>query len=305
MKRAFFSLPMLIIAMACQLDKEATPVKPVDKGNGIYAFKVFNLDFMVDAKSGGKISSFKLNDKEFLSGKKINADNWGSAFWTSPQSAWGWPPSEELDKKAYKGEIVDNAVVFTSEKDSKLGYVVKKEFSANPKDTSIIIKYTIINNSNNTQSVSPWEITRVPPGGLTFFPSGKGENEGNLAPLMKESNGMTWFPYQKELIPSGHEKLMCDGSEGWMAQVSNEMIFIKKWADVPLEKNAPGEGEVEIYANPDKSYIEIEPQGPYTSLAPNATLEWEVKWYLRSLPKGMKVEVGNMELVDFVRKVIK
>jgi hypothetical protein len=306
MKRSLFILPALVlIGIGCQLDKKATPVKPVDHGNGIYSIELFNLKFEVDAKAAGRISSFKLDGKEFLSGKQVNPDNWGSTFWPSPQSAWGWPPSEELDKNKYTGGIVENSVVLSSEKDSKLGYIVKKEFLANTADTSITIKYSIVNHSDHDQSVSPWEITRIPPGGLTFFPKGKGDKNGKLAPLMKESNGMVWFPYQEDLIPAGHEKLMCDGSEGWMAQINNDMVFIKKWKDVPFEKNAPGEGEVEIYANPDKSYIEIEPQGPYYLLAPNAGTNWEVKWYLRSLPKGLKVEVGNTELIDFVRGVIK
>jgi hypothetical protein len=306
MKRILISLTLLLfIATGCISIKEVVPAKPEDRGNGIFSFTVHNLKFEVDAKSGGRISSFQLNDKDFLSGRQVNADNWGSTFWPSPQSAWGWPPSEEIDKQMYSGGIVENAIVLTSKKDSKLGYVIKKEFFGNPQDTSVTIRYTIINETDSTQSVSPWEITRVPPGGLTFFPKGKGEMKGKLAPLMKESEGMIWFPYQDSLIPSGHEKLMADGSEGWMAQVSNEIIFIKKWTDVPLEKNAPGEGEVEIYANPDKSYIEIEPQGPYTSLAPKATLVWEVKWYLRPLPKRIKAEVGNRALVDFARGVIK
>jgi hypothetical protein len=306
MRRILLCVPAaLFIMIAFQFDRKTMPVKPIDQGNGIFSLVIFNLKFEIDVKSAGRISSFKLNDKEFLSGKQINPDNWGSTFWPSPQSAWGWPPSEELDKEAYTGGIVENAVVLTSEQDSKLGYVVKKEFSGNTIDTAITIRYTIINNSEKTQSVSPWEITRVPPGGLTFFPAGKGERKGKLAPLMTVSNGMIWFPYNKDLIPAGHEKLMCDGKEGWMAQVSNDMVFIKKWTDVPMDKNAPGEGEVEIYANPDKSYIEIEPQGPYTSLMPKASLVWEVKWYLRSLPKGMKAQVGNEEIIDFVRRVIK
>jgi hypothetical protein len=90
-----------------------------------------------------------------------------------------------------------------------------------------------------------------------------------------------------------------------MPQVNNGVILIKRWDDVPLEKNAPGEGEVEIYANPDKSYIEIEPQGPYTILAPGASSAWEVKWYLRNLPPDIKAEAGNKNLVDFVRNTVK
>jgi hypothetical protein len=90
-----------------------------------------------------------------------------------------------------------------------------------------------------------------------------------------------------------------------MAQINKGMIMIKKWNDVPLEKNAPGEGEIEIYANPDRSYIEIEPQGPYTELAPGASTSMEIKWYLRPLPEGIKAEAGNAALMEFVRRKVK
>jgi hypothetical protein len=301
------SLGLLLVfsCLACsRQESEAQKEKPVKKENGIYSFQVANLTFEVDAKSGGRVSAFKIDGKDFLSGKNINPENWGSTFWSSPQSAWGWPPPAELDKLEYSGGIENNTVVLSSQKDPKLGYVVKKEFTANAKDTSVTIRYTIINNSDSTRSVSPWEITRVPPGGLTFFPTGKGNKNGGLAPLMKDAIGMTWFAYNASLVPEGNVKLICDGSEGWMAQINKGVILIKKWDEVPLEKNAPGEGEVEIYANPDKSYIEIEPQGPYTQLAPGASSAWEVKWYLRSLPAGLKAEVGNKGLVDFVRSSI-
>jgi len=278
---------------------------PIDKGNGIYSIQTGNLTFEIDAKSGGRVSAFKLNDKDFLSGKNVNPENWGSTFWSSPQSAWGWPPSDEIDKLEYSGGIVESSVVLTSKKDPKLGYVIQKQFTANAQDTSITIRYTITNNSDSTRSASHWEITRVAPGGLTFFPTGKGSKTGKLVPLMKDSIGITWFLYDSTLIPAENAKLMSDGAEGWMAQINDGIIHIKKWDDVALEKNAPGEGEFEIYANPDKSYIEIEPQGPYTELAPGKSNSWEVKWFLKPLPEGIKAELGSGKLVEWVRKIVK
>jgi hypothetical protein len=299
-------LLIILASLACTNKESKTEtVKPIDKGKGIYSFQVANLTFEVDAETGARVSAFKLNGKDFLSGKDVNPDNWGSTFWSSPQAPWGWPPSEEIDKLEYIGGIVDSSVVLTSKKDSKLGYVVQKKFTASPQDTSIIIRYTITNNSDSTQSASVWEITRVGPGGLTFFPTGQGERKGLLASLMKESSGITWYEFNADLVPQEHAKLMCDGAEGWMAQINKGMIMIKKWNDVPLEKNAPGEGEIEIYANPDRSYIEIEPQGPYTELAPGASTSMEIKWYLRPLPEGIKAEAGNAALMEFVRRKVK
>jgi len=66
---------------------------------------------------------------------------------------------------------------------------------------------------------------------------------------------------------------------------------------------APEEGEIELYANPDKSYIEIEQQGEYTTLIPGQSLTWEVKWYLRKLPKGIVAEPGNDKLIRYTKSI--
>src|SRR4051812_24478711 len=92
------ALLLMFSCIAC-MNKEAenNTENPQAKKNGIYSFRIANLTFEVDAKAGGRVSTFKIDDKDFLSGKNINSDNWGSTFWPSPQSAWGWPPLAELD----------------------------------------------------------------------------------------------------------------------------------------------------------------------------------------------------------------
>lgn len=282
---------------------------PVDKGNGIFAFDFNGLYFEVDANNAGRISAFSLEDKNVLSTKEVNATNWGTSLWPSPQSAWGWPPSKELDVKGYTGGVKDALTIeLVSDKDSLLGYVFTKTYKVSPEDSAVIVTYTITNGSDKKQSVAPWEISRVAPGGLTLYPTGKGKKQNLLAKLMADKDGITWFDYDSSKMnfkPSDVPKLMHDGAEGWMAQVNGDLVLIKKFNDVSVEKTAPGEGEIEFYANPDKSYIEIEQQGEYTELEPGKALQWEVKWYLRKLPAGAKAEVGNKELVSFIREAVK
>ena len=52
-----------------------------------------------------------------------------------------------------------------------------------------------------------------------------------------------------------------DGVGGFVAHAASGLLFLKSFADVPPELQAPGEGEIEIYAN--NRYVEIEVQGPY------------------------------------------
>jgi len=300
----FIVLPVALLAgIFLKVKDNPRYAKPIEKSNGIYALQIHNLSVEVDSKVGGRISSFKIGNQEFLSSVSVNPDNWGSTFWPSPQSAWGWPPSEQLDKDQYTAKVQNNSFVLTSQKDEKLGYVITKEFYGNLTDTSLIIKYTITNNSTTTQSVAPWEITRVKPNGLSYYPSGKKSKKGDLAPLTEDSKGITWYNYNGDKIPPGVPKLISDGSAGWFAQINKGIILLKKFEDVPVEKMAPEEGEIELYANPDKSYIEIEQQGTYTKLNPGQSLTWEMKWYLRQLPKGVVAEPGNEKLIQYTMSI--
>ena len=280
-----------------------------EKANGLFSLAFNGLYFEVDASNAGRISAFSMDGKNSLSGKEVNATNWGTSLWPSPQSAWGWPPSKELDVKAYKvGARTENSIELISEKDSLLGFVFKKNYAARVEDTSVLVTYTIVNGSDKKQSVAPWEISRVAPGGLTLYPTGKGKKQNLLAKLMVDKEGITWFDYDSTTMNFKSDevpKLMHDGAEGWLAQVTGGYVLIKTFTDVSIEKTAPGEGEIEFYANPDKSYIEIEQQGEYTSLEPGKELQWQVKWYLRKLPAGIKAEVGSKELAAFIRATIK
>ena len=59
-----------------------------------------------------------------------------------------------------------------------------------------------------------------------------------------------------------------------------------------------------MYVNPDHSYVEIEQQGAYASIAPGATVTWKVTWYVRQLPPGVGASAGNTDLVAFVVKTL-
>lgn len=133
--------------------------------DGKYDIKVGDITMTVNAAQGGKIVSYRLGDKEVLSQTRM-PNSFGSTFWTSPQSEWNWPPVAEYDRKAFKAEVKGNALVLTGEKSERFGYRVRKEFTADAKNNSISIKYTIINESGETRKVAPWEISRVPNGGI-------------------------------------------------------------------------------------------------------------------------------------------
>jgi len=286
----------------CTAQKKSIHPIPVKK-NGMYSIKINSYELEADPESGGRIVSLKLNGKNFLTGKEINESYWGSTLWPSPQKIWG-ANLKELDDRAYAVSIENNAIKMTGRKDPKFGFIFIKEISGNTQESSFTIKYTIINQSDSVRKVAPWEVTRVYPDGLAFYPKGNGERWGNLASQAEDINGITWFDYQADKIQPGQNKFFSDGAEGWIAQVNEDIIFIKKFPDIPLEKAAPSEAEVEIYTNPQKSYVEIEQQGAYEALQPAASLHWQVTWYIRKLPATLTREKGNADLVAYVQKLV-
>ena len=276
--------------------------KPIKK-NGIYTIKNAAQELIIDPAIGGRITALKFEGNNFLTTDKIHPIFWGSTLWPSPQKIWGGPDLIELDRSVYTDTILDNTLKMVSKPDPKSGFIFTKEFSVNSKLGAFELKYSITNGSDTVRKVAPWEVTRVATGGLTFFPTGQGLRWGNIAALVKESNGVSWFNYESEKIPSTHNKFFSDGKEGWIAQVNNGIIFIKYFKDEPKALAAPSEAEIEVYTNPDKTYIEVEVQGTYTMLKPGASLTWTVFWSIKKLPK-MKVETGNQKLIDFVRNQI-
>src|SRR5690554_3791423 len=295
---------VIILAIFCTLGCNSPKAIPEEK-NGVFEIKIENLLLETDPRIGGRITSLKIDGENFFTGKDVNANYWGSTFWPSPQNSWkeGTVPPE-LDNQPYSVQVQNDVIKMVSEKDSTFGYVFTKEISGDVKSKSFTIKYTIANQSDKTQKIAPWEVTRVHTKGITFYPAGTGERRGNIANLAEDKDGITWFTYEEDTIPVQHNKFFADGSEGWIAQVNGDVLFVKKFPDIMADKAAPSEAEIEVYANPDKSYVEVEQQGEYKELQTGDTLIWEVKWFLRRLPPDIKPESGNPALVSYVRDLV-
>jgi hypothetical protein len=82
-------------------------------------------------------------------------------------------------------------------------------------------------------------------------------------------------------------------------------LLVKSFSDTPAAQVAPGEAEIEIYADAGHSYIEVENQGAYASVAPGATSSWTVRWFLRQLDPSVSLQTGSTELLSVVRGLIK
>ena len=95
-----------------------------------------------------------------------------------------------------------------------------------------------------------------------------------------------------------------DGGGGYLAYVLGDRLLVKQFDDQPQRAAAPGEAEIELYVNPDHSYVEVETQGAYKSIAPGETITWKINWYARKLPAGVTASLGNPDLIAFAAKTL-
>ena len=265
----------LLLAMAgSSLLAQAQEIQALE--NSQYSITSADVTLVIDAAKGGKILSFKYKDQEVLNQGRF-PNSFGSTFWTSPQAQWNWPPVPEYDTKPYTAEVKDNVLVLTGEKSERFGYRVGKKLHVCPNDGAIVITYTIFNESGETRQVAPWEISRVPNDGVLFFQADAVEPANNMKGLpFTFKDGIAW--YQMDEAPE-NRKINADG-KGWLAFNNGKVLFVKMFQDLAEGQAAPAEAEIQVYANPGKTFVEIEEQGAYTTLQPGESVDWTVRWYL-------------------------
>lgn len=257
------------------------------------------------AADGGKITEFSLNGRNILTGPEVNADYYGSSFIVGPEEAiGGFPPPAPFDFSDYAVVVdeVESTVTLTGENYPPLNLQLKKQFTPNINNLSVEIVYTIINTGEVPSTWAPWEITRVAPNGLTFYPQGDGEPNIPWGTFdYFQTDGMTWFKHD-EVVNAAPGKLFSDGAEGWVAHTDGNLVLIKVHEDIPVAEQAPNEAEIEIFSI--ENYVEVEVLGAYTEIPAGGEISWSTTWYLRELPDDMEATAGNAALVAFVESVI-
>jgi hypothetical protein len=294
---------------------------PIARGSK-YALEFGDVLFEVDPNAGGRVVTFALRGRNLLTSAADDLSgggNYGSTFWPSPQASWSgatWPPIPELDSQPYMASVDGTSIVMSQRAPSARGKVsVTKRFSPVLDAQAIDLEYTLTNDDAVAVSWAPWEVTRVALSGITFFPtSGAAVNAAGGLPSSRVvvSDGVAWYANSactgydasSSKCASGDlGKYSADGAEGWLAQVSGGVLFVKSYADVPAGGAAPGEADAELYAG--AGYEEIEPQGAYRRLDPGASLTWTVRWHVRALPDPSMASVGNAGLVALARDTVR
>lgn len=267
--------------------------------SGRYQFTFGDVVFEIAPEDGGRVSKLALAGADLIVPSGTDPTTWGSVFWTSPRSDWTpelWPPPAAMDNDPYTGSISGDHVVVSGPTDAGLGVSMTKDYAVDASSGWISIEYTI--NATEALSAAPWEVSRVPRGGIVFFPVGSSLTPGPLT--ITQSSGIAWFDDASASVtsPDG-DKCAADGA-GWTAYAVGGNLFLKKFADQPASAQAPGEGEVDIY--PGDGFLEFEVQGPYTPIAAAGKLSWNIEWRVIEIPGSVTIGVDSTTLVDFAEQ---
>ncbi|MEO0734909.1 MAG: hypothetical protein AAFZ52_18880 [Bacteroidota bacterium] len=78
-----------------------------------------DISLTVDPQLGGRITSLTYAGQEILQTTRDTLNlQWGSTAWTSPQSAWKWPPPTTFDSEPFTYDLLrENVLLLESARD--------------------------------------------------------------------------------------------------------------------------------------------------------------------------------------------
>jgi len=283
-------------------------------GNWTFAFGRYRL--VVAGAQGARVIEFSLD------GNNLIDATGGSTFWPSPQQAYTWPPPAEIDTAAYTAETDAGSLSLSSKTATTLGLSVHKRFSVNEKSGIVSIQYQLTNQSAQSASWAPWEVTRVRAGGYTFAPRGPGNRTItedsfqnplplSLLPPPPATEAIAWLDYPGVGATLTKDNYIAefDGAEGWLAHANRfgkkllPVLLVKSFVDAADENLPTNQAEIQLWTSGTASpkLIEVEEQGALTLLAPGASLTWTVHWSACELASSSLLSAGNLELVALAR----
>lgn len=261
---------------------------------------------------GGIVSAFKLNGENVQIGEGVGPSKvWGTSFWPSPQSVWGWPPPPAFDGANYTAEVNESgrSVTLTGPVDESLGVQVVKHFVADLVRGSVVLDYEMRVPLTTAPIAAPqrlaaWEITRLKPEGVLFWKGGALEKSGTW-PLLEverlDVDGVDYYHYNLSLSQPSASKSEYGNYEGkangqgpatWLAMAKPGVLFVKRLDPITPAETAPDEAEVELYSyagisNPRAVYTEMEQQGAYVQVESGRPLRYRVEWILRPVASDL------------------
>jgi hypothetical protein len=262
----------------------------------------------IDPAEGGRLASVRYDGVDLVLPPGRVPGFYGDTFWPSPQARFDWPPPPVLDAEPYSivSESAD-ALTLQSAPDPDFGLQVEKRFEF--ADDGLAMSFALTNIWPRPQQVAPWQVTRAAREGLLVWATGEPFTDADRMQKQQEDPGC-WYMHADStatfdgLVSAGAlaaivvpdvrttSKYFTD-ARGWLAHVHHGILFLRTFPDLTPEQAAPRQGEVELYFNVERDYIELENQGAYVTLAPGQRVDYRVHWHFRSLPAAPDGQAGN------------
>lgn len=165
--RLLSGVAVVVSLWGCSSDDGGGVKRPIERG-GHYVLELGDLYFEVDPAGARVIDVHLPGSANLLTGTSVDSLGYGSTFWTSPQSTWGWPPPAEIDTNSYTATVASRSVSFVGKTNDLVGASVSKRFTADQARSRITATYDITAQGGD-RMLAPWEITRVFPREVSRF----------------------------------------------------------------------------------------------------------------------------------------
>lgn len=292
-------VPMLVFQLGCEPSPPVDSIAPAsDTGLSLLSG---NLTLTVDPAAGGRVSSLRFGAQELLAqSSPLDATNWGSTLWISPQESWGWPPPESFDDLPYSTESQVQGLTLVGPVDEqKTGLQIIKQAHSMGGDR-FRMHYQLVNPGAVEKWSAAWEVTRVPIAGLVIFATETAPAWWSFGGFPIENfGGLTWIDLRASQLSEG--KLNANG-RGWLAWVRGRTLFVKRFADLEAASQAPKEAELQVYISP-RGYMELEAQSAYQAIGPGESLDFETEWQVLTLPDSIEVDVDSPSLQTYLQSL--
>lgn len=290
---------LLLALLLATTGVSCSKINGVKQSVGALELSNGSLHVGISPSLGGRITSLQWQGQELLLGRdetKAEFNNWGSTFWLSPQSLWGWPPISQHDSEPYQIlEQKHDRVSLISREGG--GAVVEKTVSLSADQINKVnLQYTI-SAAKTFPQIAAWQISRVPKTGVVFFLATPGSINTSMGKVeYQQGKGNLVVVDLEKNVSEG--KLIANGLEGWIAWLNDGKLFVKSYQSIDWEDMATGEGDIEIYISDKHPYAEVEVQSAAQKLNQGEQLKWQVSWWVLD---QIKPDVTWLELKALVR----
>ncbi len=292
MKKSFYLLFIAVLLGCSTSQPEVHITQPTP---GTYQITSGNYSLQIDANVGARITSAKIGDNEILVSKEDEKIAFGSTFWPSPYLK-KWPPPVDYDQSPWQVQELKNGLSLTGPVIESLNLQFQKQVTFHPETETFDFEFTIINHNDTAFSVAPWEVTRLPKGGEFMVPANETEHN-----LNQKLNGVEYLfesgfyqCFVPELYAGKSQKIGIDVAEGWQVYVLEKVIFLKIFENIEAIDFAPKSADAEFYIDDDSPYVEVESQGKYTKIQPNASVNYKTRWKLIERKEGEILNLGEL-----------